>query len=51
MISFLLDQGLPRSAVSALAARGIADEHVGHLGMATATDQEIIDAAVIQMTW
>lgn len=41
----LLDQGLPRSTVAHLAARGIAAEHVGHLGMARATDNMILDAA------
>ena len=46
MSTFLLDQGLPSSTVSALAMRGIAAEHVGQLGLATATDQEIIDNAV-----
>jgi len=46
MIRFLLDQGLPRSTVDALAALGIAAEHVGPLGMARASDQDILDAAV-----
>ena len=32
MIRFLLDQGLPVSAVSALEVRGIAAAHVGRLG-------------------
>lgn len=39
---FLLDQGLPRSAVGTLAERGIDAEHVGDLGMATATDEDIL---------
>lgn len=40
---FLLDQGLPRSAVSHLAHQGIASEHVGVLGLATATDEAILE--------
>ena len=42
---FLLDQGLPRSTVRELADRGIDAEHVGQIGMATASDGEILDAA------
>jgi predicted nuclease of predicted toxin-antitoxin system len=42
---FLLDQGLPRSTVRALADRGIVAEHVGQIGMATASDAEILEAA------
>lgn len=42
---FLLDQGLPRSTIVELQARGHFAEHVGPLGMATATDEAIIDAA------
>lgn len=41
----LLDQGLPRSTVRHLADMGIAAEHVGDLGMATATDASILDVA------
>ncbi len=40
----LLDQGLPRSAVRHLGEMDIAAEHVGDLGMATATDAEILEA-------
>lgn len=42
---FLLDQGLPRSTVRELADRGLTAEHVGDLGLATATDDEILVAA------
>jgi predicted nuclease of predicted toxin-antitoxin system len=42
---FLLDQGLPRSSAAALQARGHVAEHVGTLGMATATDADILEAA------
>ena len=42
---FLLDQGLPRSTVKALVDRGIAAEHVGQIGMATASDEAILEAA------
>lgn len=45
---FLLDQGLPRSSVAALEARGHVAEHVGALGMATASDAEILEAATIR---
>ena len=44
-MKLLLDQGLPRSLVRHLAAAGIAAEHVGDLGMATAADAMILDAA------
>ena len=44
-MKLLLDQGLPRSAVRHLAGMGIAAEHVGDLGMATATDADILEAA------
>jgi predicted nuclease of predicted toxin-antitoxin system len=39
----VLDQGLPRSAVQHLAAAGIPAVHVGELGMASATDEAILD--------
>jgi predicted nuclease of predicted toxin-antitoxin system len=41
-MKFLLDQGLPRSAVAHLKAAGFSAEHVGDLGMATATDKAIL---------
>ena|GEM_PF-3483996 len=44
-MKLLLDQGLPRSTVTHLAAAGIAAEHVGNLGMASATDDAILGAA------
>ena len=42
---FLLDQGLPRSAVRGLRAEGFEADHVGDLGLARATDAAIIDEA------
>jgi predicted nuclease of predicted toxin-antitoxin system len=39
---FLLDQGLPRSTVQHLQAIGLESEHVGSLGLATATDEAIL---------
>ncbi len=44
-MKLLLDQGLPRSTVQLLAQLGVTAEHVGDLGMATATDIEILAAA------
>jgi predicted nuclease of predicted toxin-antitoxin system len=44
-MKLLLDQGLPRSTVQHLAGMGIAAEHVGDLGMATAADANILDVA------
>jgi predicted nuclease of predicted toxin-antitoxin system len=42
---FLLDQGLPRSTVLHLAHQGILSEHVGALGLATASDASILEEA------
>ena len=42
-MKLLLDQGLPRSAVAELSARGIVAEHVGDLGLAAATDEAILE--------
>ena len=42
----LLDQGLPRSASHKLAKHGIDALHVGEIGMASATDEEILEKAV-----
>ena len=44
-MKLLLDQGLPRSTVKCLAAIGIVAEHLGDLGLASATDGAILDAA------
>jgi predicted nuclease of predicted toxin-antitoxin system len=44
-MKLLLDQGLPRSTVKHLAAVGILAEHVGDLGMASTTDDAILDTA------
>ncbi len=41
----LVDQGLPRSTVAELLDRGFDAEHVGQLGMATASDEEILKQA------
>ena len=45
-MKLLLDQGLPRSTVQLLAEAGVKAEHVGDLGMAAATDDAILEAAV-----
>ena len=42
---FLLDQGVPRSTAPALSDLGFSAQHVGELGMATATDAEVLDKA------
>lgn len=44
-MKFLLDNGLPRSAVEHLARLTHIAEHVGAIGMATATDGQILDRA------
>lgn len=44
-MKLLLDQGLPRSTTSYLAAGGIAAVHVGDLGMAAASDLAILSKA------
>ena len=54
-MKFLLDQGLPRSTVGHLQAMRLDAEHVGHLGLATATDEAILtegrnrDAVVVTL--
>jgi len=45
MMRLLLDQGLPRGAVEFLSRAGIVCEHVGDVGLARATDPEIIEYA------
>ena len=44
-MKLLLDQGLPRGTVHHLAGIGVAAEHVGDLGLARATDAQILDVA------
>ena len=54
-MKFLLDQGLPRSTVGHLQTMQLDAEHVGHLGLATATDETILmegrnrDAVVVTL--
>ncbi len=45
MMKFLLDQGLPRSTVVALLERGYDADHVGQVGLETASDREILQQA------
>ena len=45
MIRFLLDQGIPRSAVARLQDRGFAARHVADIGLERAPDREILQAA------
>ena len=45
MKNLLLDQGLPRSTVQYLLELGLEAKHVGELGMAQASDDEILDFA------
>ena len=42
-MKYLLDQGLSRSTVEYLREMGIESEHVGNLGMAAASDAEILE--------
>jgi predicted nuclease of predicted toxin-antitoxin system len=44
-VKLLLDQGLPRGAVGELGRRGHDVQHVGEIGMAGATDAEIVERA------
>ena len=45
-MKLLLDQGLPRSTVEKLKLLNIESTHVGDIGMAAATDSEIIQKAL-----
>jgi len=45
MIRLLLDQGMSRTTASILRAEGCEVAHVAEIGMARATDQEILDYA------
>lgn len=45
-MKFLLDQGLPQSAVPRLVAAGHDCVHVAQLAMATATDEQILASAL-----
>ena len=42
-MKFLLDQGLPRSTVGHLQRMGLEAEHVGNLGLTTASDETILN--------
>jgi predicted nuclease of predicted toxin-antitoxin system len=44
-MELLLDQGLPRSSISHLKELSISATHVGHVGLADATDAQILDFA------
>lgn len=44
-MKFLLDQGLPRTTVDELRLIGIAAEHVGDIGLASASDMAILELA------
>ena len=47
-MKLLLDQGLPRTAATALATLGWDVLHVGEIGMAAATDQDILHRALAE---
>ena len=47
-MKLLLDQGLPRTAATALATLGWDVLHVGEIGMAAATDQDILRRALAE---
>jgi predicted nuclease of predicted toxin-antitoxin system len=47
-VKLLLDQGLPRTAAPPLVALGWDVVHVGDLGMATASDKEILGRALVE---
>jgi predicted nuclease of predicted toxin-antitoxin system len=44
-MTFLLDQGLPRSTVERLRSLGIESVHVGEIGLSRARDSEIVEHA------
>jgi predicted nuclease of predicted toxin-antitoxin system len=44
-VKLLLDQGLARSAVEALRELGLEATHTGAVGMARASDQDILERA------
>lgn len=44
-MKFLLEQGLPRTTVDELRSIGIAAEHVGDIGLASASDMAILELA------
>jgi predicted nuclease of predicted toxin-antitoxin system len=45
LIRFLLDQGIPRSAVAPLVAAGWDVQHVADIGLSRASDLQIIETA------
>jgi predicted nuclease of predicted toxin-antitoxin system len=47
-VKLLLDQGLPRTAATDLAKLGWDVVHVGEIGLAAATDQEILRRALAE---
>jgi predicted nuclease of predicted toxin-antitoxin system len=47
-VKLLLDQGLPRAAVAELATLGWDVVHVGEIGMAAATDKDILHRALAE---